>query len=114
MEPATSVMGTTTSYLGELMGIQYGYDGSTRTVGTAGKRPNETIKPKKSNRRGWGKKLKRKKFNCSTNQKMFSIFGTNANGLKGKIESLKNNIEHFKPSCINIQESKLDFLAQSS
>ena len=50
-------------------------------------------------RRGWGGK-KRNIMN-------FSMLATNSNGLKGKIESLKNNINFFKPSCILIQESKL-------
>ena len=37
----------------------------------------------------------------------FSILAANANGLRGKFDSLKNNINHFSPSCIIIQESKL-------
>ena len=54
---------------------------------------------KRKIRRGWGGK-KRKNVK-------FSILVTNSNGLKGKFESLKNNINYFKPSCILIQESKL-------
>ena len=50
-------------------------------------------------RRGWGGK--------NRNMITFSILASNANGLKGKFESLKNNINYFKPSCIIIQESKL-------
>ena len=49
-------------------------------------------------RRGWGGRKR--------NNVKFSILASNANGLKGKIESLKNSINFFKPSCIIIQESK--------
>ena len=45
--------------------------------------------------------------NCIKHQK-FSIFGSNSNGLKGKLDSLKSSLEFFqKPSCVNIQETKL-------
>ena len=38
----------------------------------------------------------------------FSLFGSNANGLKSKFDSLLNVINIFdKPSCITIQETKL-------
>ena len=38
----------------------------------------------------------------------FSIWGSNSNGLKAKLNSLKANIEYYKkPSCITIQETKL-------
>ena len=38
----------------------------------------------------------------------FKIFGSNANGLKGKVDSLIAAIKfHNYPSCITIQESKL-------
>ena len=34
--------------------------------------------------------------------------GNNANGIRGKLDSLKNAIKYFNnPSCITIQESKL-------
>ena len=37
-----------------------------------------------------------------------SIFGTNANGLKGKIDSLENGLQQFgNPSFVTIQETKL-------
>ena len=37
-----------------------------------------------------------------------SIFGSNSNGLQGKLDSLKSSLEFFrKPSCVNIQETKL-------
>ena len=55
---------------------------------------------RKKVRRGWGGRNKRKNQN-------FTILAANANGLKGKFDSLKNSINHFKPSCILIQESKL-------
>ena len=75
-------------------------------------RTKNVAKPKKSvkthNRRGWGKKLKRKTFKEKANEHIFSLFGSNANGLKAKVDSLKHNIKLFnRPSCINIQESKL-------
>ena len=38
------------------------------------------------------------------------ILGTNCNGLKGKIESLRSCIDCYKyPSCITLQETKLNF-----
>ena len=36
-----------------------------------------------------------------------SLLGTNANGLKNKLESLEIAIEHFKASIVTIQETKL-------
>ena len=55
------------------------------------------------------KKL-RKMYRNSVKQQMFTIFGSNANGIKGKIESLKSCLNFFeKPSCVTIQESKLRF-----
>ena len=38
---------------------------------------------------------------------MFKILGNNANGIRGKIDSLKNVLNLFFPSCVTIQESKL-------
>ena len=70
---------------------------------------SQSVIPKKQNRRGWGKKLDRKNFKRKINKQNFSIFEANSNGIKGKLESLLSNINHFKPSCINIQESKLRF-----
>ena len=44
------------------------------------------------------------------NEQIFSIFGSNANGINGKMDSLRENINFFnKPTCINIQETKLRF-----
>ena len=38
----------------------------------------------------------------------FSLFGTNANGLSGKLDSLNSAIKFFnRPSCITVQETKL-------
>ena len=77
-------------------------DGSTSTGSKSNKRETKWVqkKPKlnKRIRRGWGKNGK---------SVSFSIFSSNANGLKGKLESLKNNINQFQPSCIMVQESKL-------
>ena len=33
--------------------------------------------------------------------------GSNSNGIQAKKESLKENINHFKPSVITLQETKL-------
>ena len=38
----------------------------------------------------------------------FSLFGSNCNGLKAKLDSLKNVIQIFnRPSCLTLQETKL-------
>ena len=68
-------------------------------------------KPVKKNftRRGWGNKNKRKQYKNKQNQSNFSIFASNANGIKGKLDSLKTNINIFQPSCIILQETKLKF-----
>ena len=55
-------------------------------------------------RRGKGKKNKQKNERKNID---FSIIGSNANGLLGKQESLKNNINFFKPSIVTVQETKL-------
>ena len=60
-------------------------------------------------RRGWGNKNKRKMYKNSQNQTYFSIFASNANGIKGKIDSLRTNVNIFQPSCIILQETKLRF-----
>ena len=66
-------------------------------------------KPRKT-RRGWGRKNARKNFEKKLHEQEFSIFGSNANGIQGKLDSLKNNINTFqKPTCINIQETKMRF-----
>ena len=61
-------------------------------------------KPSKNKtRRGISKReIKRK-------NKLFSfiLLGNNANGLSGKVDSLKNTLKSLKPSCITIQETKL-------
>ena len=55
----------------------------------------------------------RKNYKTKMHEKIFSVFGTNANGLLGKLDSLKNNIAFFdNPTCINIQETKLRFQGQ--
>ena len=64
---------------------------------------NEQKKLKKKNRRGKGKKKREKSSPIK-----FSLLGSNSNGLKAKIDSLKNAINIFdKPSCITVQETKL-------
>ena len=36
----------------------------------------------------------------------FSLLGTNSNGITNKLESLKHNIDIFKPTVVTIQETK--------
>ena len=60
-------------------------------------------KERNKTRRGKGKRKKKK-----DSPLYFSLLGSNANGLKAKIDSLINNVAIFdKPSCILIQETKL-------
>ena len=61
---------------------------------------------KNKTRRGYGRKNKKQNINKDIHTHL-SILGTNANGLIGKQESLKNNINHFKPSIITVQETKV-------
>ena len=67
---------------------------------------HEQKKPKlktRKTKRGKGKKNKRKNEPIS-----FSLLGCNSNGLKGKLDSLKNNVSIFdNPSCLTMQETKL-------
>ena len=64
---------------------------------------------KTKTRRGWGKKIKRKQFKNKENETTFSLFASNANGIKGKLDSLMTNVNIFQPSCIILQETKLRF-----
>ena len=60
------------------------------------------MKRKKKCPRGNSKK---KNYNKKLN---ISLFGTNSNGLKGKIDSLNNSLKQFgMPSFVTIQETKL-------
>ena len=63
-------------------------------------------KNKNKTRRGNGRKNNKNLKNANKVIEL-SILGTNANGLLGKQESLLNNINHFKPSIITIQETNL-------
>ena len=65
---------------------------------------NEKKKKSNKTRRGYGKKNKNDKGYKNVG---FSILGTNANGISGKQESLKNTVNHFQPSVITVQETKL-------
>ena len=56
-----------------------------------------------------GKKTKRKEYKNKKNEATFSLFASNANGIKGKIDSLLTNVNIFQPSCIILQETKLRF-----
>ena len=68
-------------------------------VGNGGK-PGPSINKQRKTRRGGGK--------GKNNSLQFSLLGNNVNGIRGKLNSLKNAVKHFKkPSCITIQESKL-------
>ena len=59
----------------------------------------------KKTRRG---KSKKKEENMKKSPIKFSLLGSNSNGLKAKIDSLKNLIKIFdQPSCITIQETKM-------
>ena len=42
----------------------------------------------------------------------FTLMGNNANGIKNKLESLKNNLKQFSPSLITLQETKLKVKGQ--
>ena len=60
----------------------------------------------KRTRRGYGKK-NNKKYKKGIKNVKFLLMGTNANGLMGKQESLKNLINKFRPSVLTVQETKL-------
>ena len=67
-----------------------------------GKHAELAIKSKKPTRRGKSRQSRSKKTVS------LSILGSNANGLNGKLDSLKNAIKSFdNPTCIAIQETKL-------
>ena len=66
------------------------------------KKLKQNLKSKKT-KRGKGKLIKAKNKTIQ-----FSLLGSNSNGLKAKVDSLKNNIKIFnRPSCILLQETKL-------
>ena len=48
-----------------------------------------------------------RKINKSKNKKQFSLIGVNTAGIKEKIKSLENIVENIKPSCILLQETKM-------
>ena len=52
-------------------------------------------------------KTRKIKNKPSDKNKVFTLFGTNANGILGKKESLKSNIQYFQPSAFFIQETKV-------
>ena len=71
----------------------------------SGKLMHKTNKTKyKQTRRGYGKRNEKK----SNRDKYFklSILGANSNGISNKLESLKHNIEMFKPTIVTLQETK--------
>ena len=70
-----------------------------------GQQKKQKLKTKKT-KRGTGKVKKGK--NNPNNPINFSLLGSNSNGLKAKLDSLKNNINIFsRPSCVILQETKL-------
>ena len=74
------------------------YDGESE-------QPMISLKKKKT-RRGYGRKMENKGEKIMKNME-FSLMGSNANGIQAKKESLMGNINHFKPTVITIQETKL-------
>ena len=79
---------------------------ATTNEGKQKKQVNE--KQGKSTRRGYGKKNNiRRKNNKKQVSVNFSVLGTNANGIKPKEESFYTAINHYNPSIITIQETKL-------
>ena len=85
------------------MGLQCEYE-SENTISA-----NKSKSVKIKTRRGWGNKIKRKQFKNKQTKKNFSIFASNANGLKAKFDSLKANVNIFHPNCIILQKTKLRF-----
>ena len=71
-------------------------------TGKSGKFLNKRYKNMKT-RRGYGKKNIKKGIKRTS----FSIMGSNSNGIMGKKESLFKNINHFQPTIITLQETKL-------
>ena len=67
------------------------------------RKKRELLLTRKKIRRGWGGRKNRK----NRDNKTFSILAANANGLVGKFDSLKNNVNHFLPSCVLAQETKV-------
>ena len=61
----------------------------------------------KKTRRGYGKGKNRMKVKNNSGKVRLSLFGTNANGIISKIDSLKHNINIFNPSIITLQETKV-------
>ena len=56
-------------------------------------KPKTVLKHHKT-RRGWGRKNARKEFKKKLYEQEFSILGSNANGIHGKLESLRKEIFH--------------------
>ena len=52
-------------------------------------------------------KEKQEKNNNGMKKLEFTLLGSNANGIKAKKDSLEENINHFQPSVITLQETKL-------
>ena len=75
-----------------------GAESGFQQVGAPREKRELPIKRKKI-RRGWGGRKNRK-------NRTFSILAANSNGLVGKFDSLKTNINHFWPSWVLVQETK--------
>ena len=66
----------------------------------------KTVKQKQtSTKRGYGKKNKRKNKSKVIN---LSLLGTNAAGIKPKMESFYHTINKFRPSICTVQETKMN------
>ena len=46
-------------------------------------------------------------YQVKIKDKILTIFGSNANGILGKQDSLKNNILNFRPAVFFVQETKV-------
>ena len=69
-------------YMEPAMELQHGHQ-PQHTVGA--KNGKSINNKRRKNRRGWGRKLKRKTFKKGQKETKFSIFGSNSNGIKGKL-----------------------------
>ena len=82
---------------------------SVASVSRAGRNPKPKLN-KRATRRGHGNKGNKNGKSKTTIQNAgvsFSILGTNADGIKPKVESLYAAMNYFKPSVVLLQETKV-------
>ena len=84
-----SILGTPSS-MGSLGKSMDG--GKTWFHGNGNGKESNILNKKYRNRRGWGKKLKRKQLRGKQHEQFFTILGSNTNGILGKFDSLKKKI----------------------